>query len=113
MLADIKNAVDGISSFPVDAEKPTVYKVKPQSTAQWVGLTGDVGLNTLKTYAEKIEDDMLASGVISQVKDALLLPPLPSLAVTVALKEPETVATPEISPVAESMLNPSGSPEAE
>ena len=70
-IADIyteeKNAVDGINSFPASAEKPIVFKQKQQSTAQWLGLTGDVDLKTLKSFAEEIEDDLLAKEGISQI----------------------------------------------
>ncbi len=68
VYTEIKNAVDGISSFPVSAEKPRIFKIKPQTTAQWVAITGDVDLLTLKRFAEDIEDDLLASGVISQIQ---------------------------------------------
>lgn len=67
IYTEIKNAVDGINSFPVSAEKPIIFKQRQQSTAQWLGLTGDVELNTLERYAEDIKEDLLASGVISQV----------------------------------------------
>ncbi|MEO1053592.1 MAG: efflux RND transporter permease subunit [Bacteroidota bacterium] len=67
VYTDIKNAVDGISSFPVSAEKPIIFKQRQQSVAQWLGLTGDVDFFTLKRYAEDIKDDMLASDTVSQV----------------------------------------------
>ena len=67
VYTDIKNAVDGINSFPVNAEKPIIYKQRQQSVAQWLALTGDVNLRVLERYAEDIKDDLLASGVISQV----------------------------------------------
>ncbi len=67
IYTEIKNSVDGISSFPQSAERPVIFKQKPQTTAQWLGLTGDVDLFTLKRAAEDIEDDFLASGIISQI----------------------------------------------
>lgn len=67
VYTEIKNAVDGISSFPVSAEKPIIYKQRQNSTAQWLALTGDVELNALEQYAKDIKDDLLASGFISQV----------------------------------------------
>jgi len=67
VYTEIKNSVDGISSFPVSAERPLIFKQKPRSVAQWLGLIGDVDKKVLKKYAEEIEDDLLASGVISQV----------------------------------------------
>ena len=67
IYTEIKNAVDAINSFPVSAEKPVIFKNKPQSTAQWVAVVGDVDLMTLKNFSEDIEDELLASGNISQI----------------------------------------------
>ena len=67
VYTDVKNAVDGISSFPVSAEKPIIYKQRQQSVAQWLALTGDVNLSILEQYSDDIKDDLLASGVVSQV----------------------------------------------
>ena len=67
IYTEIKNGVDRINAFPQGAERPIIFKQKPQTTAQWLGLTGEVKLITLKRMAEDIEDDFLASGIISQV----------------------------------------------
>lgn len=67
LYTDVKNSVDGISSFPAGAEKPIIVKQKSRTTAQWMALTGDVDLATLKQFAEDIEDELLATGPISQV----------------------------------------------
>ncbi len=67
-LTEVKNAVDAISSFPRDAEKPVIFKVRTTTPAMRMGLSGDVDLLTLKKYASMIEDDLLASGVISQIQ---------------------------------------------
>ena len=68
VYTEIKNAIDGISSFPADAEKPLIYKQKQRSTAQWLALTGQgVDLKTLKTFAEQVEDELLALEEVSQV----------------------------------------------
>ena len=64
---DVKNAIDGINSFPVSAEKPIIFKQKQRSTAQWLAMTGDVDLKTLDLLSEEIKDDLLATSVISQV----------------------------------------------
>ncbi|MEN8118034.1 MAG: efflux RND transporter permease subunit [Bacteroidota bacterium] len=66
-LIEVKNAVDGISSFPTAAERPIVYKRRTTSPAANLAVTGDVDLLTLKKYAQQIEEDFLASGKISQV----------------------------------------------
>ncbi len=67
VFTEVKNAVDRINSFPGGAEKPVIYKRKPQSTAMWLGITGDVDLMALKKFGEKVEDDLLNSGVVSQI----------------------------------------------
>ena len=66
-LIEVKNAVDGISSFPTAAERPIVSKQRTTSPAMRLLVTGDVDLLTLKTYAQKVEEDFLSSGYISQV----------------------------------------------
>ncbi|WP_281615582.1 efflux RND transporter permease subunit [Flammeovirga sp. SubArs3] len=66
VLTDVKNAVDGISNFPAGAEKPAVSKKRETTSAMYVDLKGD-DLRTLKQYAQRIEDDFLASGKISQI----------------------------------------------
>ncbi len=84
-LIEVKNAVDGISSFPTAAERPIVYKRRTTSPAMQLLVTGDVDLITLKSYAQKIEEDFLASGIISQVS----LAGYPSLEISVETKEEE------------------------
>lgn len=66
-LADVKNSVDRISSFPVDAEKPVVYTQKDLGSAMTIVMTGDLPLDDLKKLAEQVEDEFLATGFISQV----------------------------------------------
>ena len=67
MLMEIKNAVDGIISFPNDAEKPIVAKQKSVTPVLFLNIYGDVDIFTLKTYFDKVEEDFLASGKISQI----------------------------------------------
>lgn len=73
-LMEVKNAVDSISAFPVDAERPVVSKQRPITRAMFMGLSGDVDMLTLKKYATQIETDLLASGVVSQVSYSGLPP---------------------------------------
>ncbi len=82
-LIEVKNAVDGISSFPTAAERPIVYKSRTTSPAMRLMVTGDVDLFTLKSYAQQVEEDFLASGYISQVS----LSGYPSLEISVEAKE--------------------------
>ena len=66
-LMEVKNAVDGISSFPSAAERPIVFKRRSRTQAAYMSLSGDVDLKTLKKYAQEVEEDFLASGVLSKI----------------------------------------------
>lgn len=67
VLQDVKNAVDRISSFPTGMEPPVIYIQEKLGFAISFALTGKVDLKTLKTYAQKIEDDLMAVEGISKV----------------------------------------------
>ncbi|MCB9208289.1 MAG: efflux RND transporter permease subunit [Ignavibacteriales bacterium] len=82
-LTEIKNAVDGISSFPVAAERPIVFKQRESTPAANMGLYGDADLETLKNYAYDIEDDLLNSGLISQIS----ISGFPDIEISVEVKE--------------------------
>ncbi|MBT5529653.1 MAG: efflux RND transporter permease subunit [Cytophagia bacterium] len=83
VLLEVKNAVDGIVSFPRDAEKPIVYKQRPRSMAGFMALSGDVDLITLKLLSDEIENDFLNSGVLSQVT----VQGVPELEISIETKE--------------------------
>jgi multidrug efflux pump subunit AcrB len=70
LLAEVKNSVDGISSFPTGAEKPIIFKQKTAGMAggaSRMALIGDVDLMTLKVAAQEIERDLLNTGQISEI----------------------------------------------
>jgi multidrug efflux pump subunit AcrB len=68
LLTDIKNSVDGISNFPASAEKPIVSKQRSMDMAAYLSLMIDgADMLQLNEAANRIEDDLLASGLISQV----------------------------------------------
>jgi len=71
VATEVKNAVDRINSFPVNAERPLIFKGKPRSRTVFLGLKikkgSSANLFDLKRQAEKIEDDLLATGDISQI----------------------------------------------
>ena len=70
VATEVKNAVDGISSWPAGAEKPIVIVQKTNGMAAmvaFVSISGDVDRFALKKAAEEVEDDLLKSGSISQV----------------------------------------------
>jgi multidrug efflux pump subunit AcrB len=67
-LSDIKNAVDGISNFPAGAERPIVAKNRSKDMAMFINLVSkNNNLHELNIQANRIEDDFLASGKISQI----------------------------------------------
>lgn len=68
LLMDVKNSVDGISNFPSAAERPIVSKQKAKDYAAFFSLiskTDDV--LELNRMANRIEDDLLGTGKISQI----------------------------------------------
>ena len=83
ILIEVKNAVDGISSFPSAAERPIVAKSRTRSPAMRLIISGDMDLLTLKSYAQKVEEDFLSSGIMSQVS----ISGFPSLEISVEAKE--------------------------
>jgi multidrug efflux pump subunit AcrB len=68
LMTDIKNSVDGISNFPTSAERPVVAKQRRMDMAMFMSLSMD-GDDILKLNeaANRVEDDFLATGFISQV----------------------------------------------
>lgn len=83
VLQEVKNAVDGISSMPVDAERPIVYKQRSTTPAIRIGLYGDADLIRLKTLAQRVEDDFLQSGLMSQI----YIGGFPALEIAVEVRE--------------------------
>lgn len=82
-LADVKNAVDGIPSFPSGAEKAVIAKRRATTPAIRMAVTGDADLLTLKRYADDIYDDLMRSKVMSQIS----LSGFPQLELSVEVKE--------------------------
>lgn len=81
VLADVKNGVDGISSMPTGAERPVIYKVRNRSMIMILSLTGNTDMISLKEAANRIEEDLLNSGKVSQVQQTN--PPSIELAIEV------------------------------
>ncbi|MDE5422067.1 efflux RND transporter permease subunit [Ancylomarina sp. DW003] len=82
-LADVKNAVDGIPSFPSGSEKAVIAKVRSTTPAVRMAVTGDVDLLTLKRYSDIIYDDLMRSKKMSQIT----ISGLPRLELSVEIKE--------------------------
>ncbi len=84
MVQEVKNAVDGISSFPSAAERPIVYKQRSTTPAMRLGLASEgVDRLTLKKYTNEIEDDLRATGFISQLQ----INGFPALEISVEVSE--------------------------
>ncbi|MEN8156187.1 MAG: efflux RND transporter permease subunit [Bacteroidota bacterium] len=71
VMQEVKNAVDGISSLPSAAERPIVSKRRSMAGAlrlELVPVDGhDMDLMTMKEHAQRVEEDFLNSGVMSQI----------------------------------------------
>jgi len=68
LLTDVKNSVDGISNFPSNAERPIVSKNRNMDMAAFLSLSMEGNdLIKLNEAANRIEDDFLATGFISQI----------------------------------------------
>lgn len=68
VLIDIRNAVDRINSFPAGIEPPVVSKRPATEFAFSFSIYGDLTLNELKEIGRKVEDDLRANPIISEVK---------------------------------------------
>ena len=67
-LNDVKSAVDRITSFPEDAERPVVsLAVNRREVVSLVFYGDDAGEKTLRAYAEKARDDLLKTEDVTLV----------------------------------------------
>lgn len=65
----VRNAVDGITTFPGDAERPIIEEVLIRIQVCFIGLASDVASERdLKEWANNIKDDLRKIPVLSQVK---------------------------------------------
>lgn len=89
VLQEVKNAVDGISSLPSAAERPIVSKRRSMAGAirmEMVPVDGhDIDLMTLKEHAQRVEEEFLNSGVMSQIS----ISGYPNPEISVEIKEQE------------------------
>lgn len=67
ILADVKNAVDQISSFPTGMEPAVIAKQEFLTNAIDFVVTGNLDLFALKRFARQVENDLLANENISKV----------------------------------------------
>lgn len=75
VLADVKNEVDRIQTFPEEAEEPIVSLAKRRNEVISLVLSGEQELRTLHDVAERVRQRLLTDDRISQV-DLEGVPPL-------------------------------------
>ncbi|MBN2804938.1 MAG: efflux RND transporter permease subunit, partial [Deltaproteobacteria bacterium] len=68
VLADVKNAVDRITSFPEEAERPLVKLLAPKARVISLILSGNEDLSELHKMAEMVRKDLLDHKEITQVE---------------------------------------------
>lgn len=68
LALDIKNEVDRITSFPVDAEEPSVTVPVRRRSVITLILFGDLSRHVLRENAEMVRDQLLQDPAISQVE---------------------------------------------
>jgi multidrug efflux pump subunit AcrB len=67
-LSEIKNAVDSITTFPVETEKPIVSHVQIKRTALQIALSADASERALKIYGERVRDSIASLPRVTQVE---------------------------------------------
>lgn len=67
VLADVTNVVDRITSFPGEAERPTIAAAGRRQPVISLILSGDQDLETLQPLAESARTELLGLGGITQV----------------------------------------------
>jgi len=89
ILANVKNAVDRVPSFPVDMEPPVISKQENINQAISFTVSGEkLPLGTLKEMARRVEDDLRAIPNISQVE----LSGFPDEEIEIAVRENDLIA---------------------
>jgi len=66
-LSEIKNAVDSISTFPVETEKPVINHIVIKRVAAQIAISGAVGEDALKVIGEQVRDELASLPGITQV----------------------------------------------
>ncbi|MGL5047899.1 MAG: efflux RND transporter permease subunit, partial [Shewanella sp.] len=68
VLDDAKLRLDAISTFPVNIEKPNIYKVEPENFVLWVSVYGDMTLEDMKELAKTVRDDLAQLPAVTRAK---------------------------------------------
>ena len=68
VLEEIRNRVEGISTFPEEVKRPVISKETTKDGVLWLILSGSVDEKSLKQVARQMKDDLVADPRISQVE---------------------------------------------
>jgi len=68
VIDEVRNAIDSISTFPVDAERPTITELKITENVIDVALSGPLTERQLKEWGERLRDELLRLPEISQAR---------------------------------------------
>ncbi len=68
LLQDVKAAVDRITTFPVDAERPVVSLASSRKDAVELILAGDVETSSLRYWGDLIKEELINDPAITQVE---------------------------------------------
>lgn len=89
VLADVKNAVDRVPSFPSEMEPPIIAKIENiRPTISFIISGNNISLATLKEYARDVENDLRNIDGISQVS----LSGFPEQEIEIAVRENDLLA---------------------
>lgn len=59
VMNDVKNRVDGISTFPALTEAPVISRSQFEQQVMWVSVFGQVDERTLKEYTQRLRDEIV------------------------------------------------------
>ncbi len=64
----IRNAVNSIATYPVDAEKPVIYQDTMWQRVAMITVYGDTDLLTLKHVSDEFRDELTKTGAVSLIR---------------------------------------------
>ena len=62
-LADVEQAVDGVTTLPEDAEEPVISRITFFEPVARIAVSGPFSEQVLKAYAKRLRDGLLAAGI--------------------------------------------------
>lgn len=68
VLNRVRSAVDGIPTFPINAEKPIIQELTSGDPVMLLYLQGDMDERRLKEWSERVREELMAIPVITRVE---------------------------------------------